>query len=110
MSIATEQLEIGGYFATGHVKGQIHRGTSAAQLGAGESAVVGSRSAPRAMYRDDAGQLHCVSALCTHLGCVVSFNGAEKAWECPCHGSRFAPDGTVLQGPANRPLRPLDPA
>ena len=109
MSIATEQLEIGGYFATGHVKGQIHRGTSAAQLGAGESAVVGARSAPRAMYRDDAGQLHCVSALCTHLGCVVSFNGAEKAWECPCHGSRFAPDGTVLQGPANRPLRPLDP-
>jgi glycine/D-amino acid oxidase-like deaminating enzyme/nitrite reductase/ring-hydroxylating ferredoxin subunit len=108
-SIATEQLEIGGHFATGHVKGQLHRGTDGSQLAAGESAVVGSGKTPRAMYRDDAGQLHCVSALCTHLGCVVSFNGAEKAWECPCHGSRFTPDGIVLQGPANRPLRPMDP-
>jgi Rieske Fe-S protein len=61
------------------------------------------------MYRDESGTLHCVSALCTHLGCVVAFNDAETAWECPCHGSRFAPDGTVLEGPANRPLRPVDP-
>jgi Rieske Fe-S protein len=61
------------------------------------------------MYRDESGTVHCVSALCTHLGCVVGFNDAEKAWECPCHGSRFAPDGTVLEGPANRPLRPVDP-
>lgn len=110
LSIATEQLEIGGYFAGGHAKSQLHRGTDAAQLAVGDSAVVGSGKAPRAMYRDDAGQLHCVSALCTHLGCVVSFNAAEKAWECPCHGSRFAPDGAVLQGPANRPLRRIDPS
>ena len=61
-----------------------------------------------AVYRDDDGALHAVSATCTHLGCVVGFNDAERAWECPCHGSRFAVDGTVLQGPANRPQEPVD--
>jgi len=109
LSIATEQVEVGSHFATGHVKGQLHRRTSAADLAPGEAAVVSSGSTPRAMYRDESGTVHCVSALCTHLGCVVGFNDAEKAWECPCHGSRFAPDGTVLEGPANRPLRPVDP-
>ncbi|WP_319293729.1 FAD-dependent oxidoreductase [Streptomyces sp. AK08-02] len=43
-----------------------------------------------------------------HLGCVVAFNDAEQAWECPCHGSRFAPDGRILQGPAVRPLEKRD--
>ncbi|MET9698550.1 FAD-dependent oxidoreductase [Streptomyces sp. NPDC006529] len=59
-----------------------------------------------AVYRDEAGKVHSVSARCTHLGCLVHFNDAETAWECPCHGSRFAPDGAVLQGPATRPLEP----
>jgi Rieske Fe-S protein len=44
--------------------------------------------------------LHAVSPSCTHLGCHVNFNAAERSWDCPCHGSRFAPDGSVLQGPA----------
>jgi Rieske Fe-S protein len=60
------------------------------------------------VHRDDSGQLHAVSARCTHLGCVVAFNQAERAWECPCHGSRFAPDGGVLQGPAVQPLEKRD--
>ncbi|MFF5138984.1 FAD-dependent oxidoreductase [Streptomyces sp. NPDC013157] len=61
-----------------------------------------------AVHRDDSGQLHAVSARCTHLGCLVAFNRAEQAWECPCHGSRFAPDGSILQGPAVRPLEKRD--
>jgi glycine/D-amino acid oxidase-like deaminating enzyme/nitrite reductase/ring-hydroxylating ferredoxin subunit len=61
-----------------------------------------------AVYRDDAGAVHAVSARCTHLGCIVHFNEAERAWECPCHGSRFAVDGSVIQGPANRPLERKD--
>jgi hypothetical protein len=40
--------------------------------------------------------------------CIVAFNDAERAWECPCHGSRFAGDGSVLHGPAKKPLEPRD--
>jgi glycine/D-amino acid oxidase-like deaminating enzyme/nitrite reductase/ring-hydroxylating ferredoxin subunit len=53
-----------------------------------------------AVHRADDGRLAAVSAVCTHLGCIVSWNPAERSWDCPCHGSRFAPDGRVIQGPA----------
>jgi glycine/D-amino acid oxidase-like deaminating enzyme/nitrite reductase/ring-hydroxylating ferredoxin subunit len=68
-----------------------------AQVGRDGTRIVGA-------FRDDDGEAHCVSARCTHLGCVVSFNDAERSWDCPCHGSRFGLDGTVLHGPAVRPL------
>ena len=63
-----------------------------------------------AAYRDEDGTLHAVSPTCTHLGCQVNFNAAERTWDCPCHGSRFAPDGAVLQGPAVHRLerKPVD--
>jgi glycine/D-amino acid oxidase-like deaminating enzyme/nitrite reductase/ring-hydroxylating ferredoxin subunit len=109
LSIGKEQVEVGAYFAAGHVRGQLHRGTDGTDLAPGQARVVGSGATPTAMYRDDAGTLHCVSAVCTHLGCVVGFNEAERTWECPCHGSRFAPDGTVVQGPANQPLPTVHP-
>ena len=51
-------------------------------------------------YRDENGVLHAVSPTCTHLACRVNFNSAERSWDCPCHGSRFAVDGAVLEGPA----------
>ncbi|ALV38995.1 FAD-dependent oxidoreductase [Streptomyces sp. CdTB01] len=70
----------------------------------GDGAVVLSGGHHCAVHRDDSGELHAVAARCTHLGCLVAFNRAERAWECPCHGSRFDPDGNVVQGPATRPL------
>jgi glycine/D-amino acid oxidase-like deaminating enzyme/nitrite reductase/ring-hydroxylating ferredoxin subunit len=83
---------------------------SAESLAPGTGAVLGQRGRQRAVYRDETGTLSVLSARCTHLGCVVHFNDAERAWECPCHGSRFDVDGSVVQGPANRPLprRALD--
>ena len=57
-----------------------------------------------AAFRDDDGTLHAVSPACTHLGCLVRFNRAERSWDCPCHGSRFGTDGRVLQGPAVKDL------
>lgn len=61
-----------------------------------------------AAYRDDEGVLHAVGGRCSHLGCVVAFNDAEKSWDCPCHGSRFDVDGAVLHGPAVEPLGGVD--
>jgi glycine/D-amino acid oxidase-like deaminating enzyme/nitrite reductase/ring-hydroxylating ferredoxin subunit len=58
-----------------------------------------------AAYRDEQGQIHAVSATCTHLGCIVNWNSAEKSWDCPCHGGRFSCDGKVLHGPPVKNLK-----
>jgi glycine/D-amino acid oxidase-like deaminating enzyme/nitrite reductase/ring-hydroxylating ferredoxin subunit len=95
----------------GHmVKDWVSRGEVARRedIAMGEGAIVRSGVAPVAVFRDALGEFHEVSAVCTHLGCVVQWNGAEKSWDCPCHGSRFAPDGTVLNGPAAQPLKAID--
>lgn len=78
------------------------------QLAPGEGAVVGDGIGQRAVYRDDDGELHSLSARCTHVGCIVSFNSAERSWDCPCHGSRFGIDGEVLEGPAVKSLPKKD--
>ncbi|HEU4701138.1 MAG TPA: FAD-dependent oxidoreductase [Conexibacter sp.] len=66
----------------------------------GEGAIVERDGERIAAARDEQGTLHAVSARCTHLGCLVQWNNAERSWDCPCHGSRFGLDGTVLEGPA----------
>ncbi|MFF5987132.1 FAD-dependent oxidoreductase [Prauserella flavalba] len=78
------------------------------QLPAGEATVTRVGAKMTAAYRAPDGELHAVSARCTHLGCLVTFNNAEQTWDCACHGSRFGTDGTVIQGPATRPLRRLN--
>ena len=70
----------------------------------GEGRIVGRPGDQTAVYRDPQGEVHAVSARCTHLGCIVSWNPAESSWNCPCHGSRFSVDGEVIQGPAVRNL------
>jgi glycine/D-amino acid oxidase-like deaminating enzyme/nitrite reductase/ring-hydroxylating ferredoxin subunit len=57
-----------------------------------------------AAYKDHNGQLHTYSAVCTHLGCIVTWNNSEESFDCPCHGSRFSPAGNVINGPANAAL------
>jgi glycine/D-amino acid oxidase-like deaminating enzyme/nitrite reductase/ring-hydroxylating ferredoxin subunit len=52
-----------------------------------------------AVYRDQSGTIHALSPTCTHMGCIVQWNDADKSWDCPCHGGRFAATGEVLNGP-----------
>lgn len=63
---------------------------------------------PVAVYKDKDGVVHSISAVCTHQGCHVRFNNQEKTWDCPCHGSRYDIDGSVLHGPTCKSLKKID--
>jgi glycine/D-amino acid oxidase-like deaminating enzyme/nitrite reductase/ring-hydroxylating ferredoxin subunit len=79
------------------------------KLQAGEGALVKLGGKPVAAYRDESSELHLRSAVCTHAGCTVHWNSFEGCWDCPCHGSQFATDGQVLNGPAATPLAAVSP-
>ncbi len=77
-------------------------------LGTDEARIDRGGDGPVARYRDEQGELHEVSAVCTHLDCLVTWNDAERTWDCPCHGSRFTYDGEVIAGPALDALPEVD--
>jgi glycine/D-amino acid oxidase-like deaminating enzyme/nitrite reductase/ring-hydroxylating ferredoxin subunit len=74
----------------------------------GEGAVLRDGATKIALFRDEQGALHAFSAVCPHLKCVVRWDGCEKTWDCPCHGSRFDALGRVLNGPAISDLEPVE--
>ena len=78
------------------------------EIAPGEGAIVRHGVRKVAVHRDESGILHRRSAYCTHLGCVVAWNGAERTWDCPCHGSRFDVEGAVIHGPAVEPLATVE--
>jgi glycine/D-amino acid oxidase-like deaminating enzyme/nitrite reductase/ring-hydroxylating ferredoxin subunit len=80
----------------------------AATIAPGSGAVLRRGLRRVAVYRRPGGQLTELSAICPHLGCIVRWNAAERTWDCPCHGSRYHPDGSVICGPTTRGLAPLD--
>jgi glycine/D-amino acid oxidase-like deaminating enzyme/nitrite reductase/ring-hydroxylating ferredoxin subunit len=82
--------------------------SSVLELEPGHGAIVREGMHKIAAYRDEKGKLYKFSAACTHLGCHVHWNALEKCWDCPCHGSQFAIDGTALNGPAIAPLERVD--
>jgi glycine/D-amino acid oxidase-like deaminating enzyme/nitrite reductase/ring-hydroxylating ferredoxin subunit len=86
-----------GWAESGEVK-------SADEIPMGEGAIMRDGASKIAVYKDEQGQLHQCSAVCTHLGCIVQWNSGEKSWDCPCHGSRYGIDGQILNGPAIKPL------
>ena len=77
---------------------------SVRELKSGDGMIVKSKHGKVAAFRDAKGEVHKVSAVCTHMGCLVRWNSAEQTWDCPCHGSRFKPTGEVIAGPAEEPL------
>ena len=99
-----ENLNVAKHFFGDHLSRPDVR--SADDLAPGEGGLVRDGTRKLAAYRDDDGGLHVLSSVCTHLGCQVVWNPAERSWDCPCHGSRFHWDGTVLQGPAVKGLEP----
>jgi glycine/D-amino acid oxidase-like deaminating enzyme/nitrite reductase/ring-hydroxylating ferredoxin subunit len=74
----------------------------------GQGRIVGAGLGQRAVYRDEQGELHALSARCPHLGCIVNWNSGEATWDCPCHGSRFGARGEVIMGPAVKRLAPRE--
>ena len=81
---------------------------SETEIKRGSGAVISRGLHKVAVYRDPSGETHERSAVCPHLGCIVQWNGATKSWDCPCHGSRFDVDGHIIEGPAVKPLEPVD--
>lgn len=74
----------------------------------GAGAILRDGASKQAVYRDVQGVVHKFSAVCPHMGCLVSWNHAEHTWDCPCHGSRFAPKGQILNGPTTDALKPAE--
>jgi glycine/D-amino acid oxidase-like deaminating enzyme/nitrite reductase/ring-hydroxylating ferredoxin subunit len=100
--LVLENARVGVHFFADRLKERGSR--SIEDLRPGEGAIVSADGRKVAGHRDDEGRLHAVSSRCTHLGCQVVWNAAERTWDCPCHGSRFDVDGEVLNGPAVDPL------
>ena len=83
-----------------------HEKDDATEVQPNEGCVVQRGLHKVALYRAPDGTLHEHSAVCPHLGCIVSWNSVERTWDCPCHGSRFEATGEVINGPASTGLDP----
>jgi glycine/D-amino acid oxidase-like deaminating enzyme/nitrite reductase/ring-hydroxylating ferredoxin subunit len=103
-TMAKENVNVGYRFFRDRLKSR-----DVEEIPPGGGGIVREGTRQTAVHRDEHGNLHAVSARCTHLGCIVEWNEAEASWDCPCHGSRFAPDGHVIKGPAIAPLEPREP-
>ncbi len=102
---ASENINVAGQYADYVTAGDIQ---SESELKPGEGAIMRDGVSKVAVRRDESGQVHKLSAVCPHLGCIVAWNSTELTWDCPCHGSRFSAEGHVYQGPANGDLSPSE--
>jgi len=94
---AKENVKIAGELVGGHFS---RKPKSVEDIAAGEAAILNIGGDDIAAFRDQDGKVHAVSAVCTHMGCIVGWNPTDRSWDCPCHGSRFALSGEVIAGPA----------
>jgi glycine/D-amino acid oxidase-like deaminating enzyme/nitrite reductase/ring-hydroxylating ferredoxin subunit len=100
-----KNLEAVGKFIEGRI---IKAPTDYSDLKNGDGKIIEYRGKKTAVYKDDRGEVRAISAVCTHMGCIVGWNKTEKTWDCPCHGSRYSADGEVIHGPAPRSLERID--
>ena len=103
----TENLHFPAHLAADRLTSANVEARSTEEVARGEGKILKIDGKKVAAYRDDTGALHCLSPVCTHMKCDVTWNDAERTWDCPCHGSRFTPTGDVLNGPAHEPLEKL---
>lgn len=88
-------------------KGRIKKLKSNITIKKGEGRLVKLNKNRAGIYKDDKNNNHIIKSVCSHMGCGLTFNDAEKTWDCPCHGSRFDIDGNIIEGPATKPLKKL---
>lgn len=99
-SIVYENLDVAKEYFSGKLTGS----PKDVEIAKGEAKVIEIDGNKVGAYRDENDELHMVDTTCTHLGCELKWNDAETTWDCPCHGSRFSPDGDIVEGPAFIPL------
>ncbi|MHB8124763.1 MAG: FAD-dependent oxidoreductase [Desulfitobacteriaceae bacterium] len=86
------------------IEGKIPLPPEHVEIKSGEGKIIEANGQRAGGYRDEQGALHVVDTTCTHMGCELNWNSAEKSWDCPCHGSRFSYEGDIIGGPAVTPL------
>jgi glycine/D-amino acid oxidase-like deaminating enzyme/nitrite reductase/ring-hydroxylating ferredoxin subunit len=96
-----ENLEVAAHLVGGYLS---RKPKSYDELAPGDAAIMKIDGDNVAAFKDEQGVVHAVSAVCTHMGCLVGWNATDRTWDCPCHGSRFELSGEVIHGPATRPL------
>jgi glycine/D-amino acid oxidase-like deaminating enzyme/nitrite reductase/ring-hydroxylating ferredoxin subunit len=105
-TLVTEGIDYPYYLIADRLRRDARDGVESVARGEGKVLILDGKRV--ACHRTSTGKLIKVSAVCTHLGCLVRWNGAESTWDCPCHGSRFTPEGLVLGGPAEAPLEKVE--
>ncbi|CFX00568.1 FAD dependent oxidoreductase [Syntrophomonas zehnderi OL-4] len=100
--LVTQNINVAKHFVVGKFKPAAEN----AQISKGEAMVIDVEGEKTGAYRDENGHLHLLDITCTHVGCELAWNDAERTWDCPCHGSRFSYNGSIIEGPALNPLMP----
>ncbi|HEX8215918.1 MAG TPA: FAD-dependent oxidoreductase [Allosphingosinicella sp.] len=98
---AKENLSVAAHLVSGYLS---RKPKDYDELEPGHAAIMKVDGENVAAFKDERGKVHAVSAVCTHMGCLVGWNATDRTWDCPCHGSRFELSGEVIHGPATKPL------
>jgi glycine/D-amino acid oxidase-like deaminating enzyme/nitrite reductase/ring-hydroxylating ferredoxin subunit len=96
-----ENVEVAAHLVSGYLS---RKPRSLDELAPGEAAIMKIDGENVAAFKDEQDRVHAVSAVCSHMGCIIGWNETDRTWDCPCHGSRFELSGEVIHGPATKPL------